>query len=79
MADGHNVLLVDGIDRAGGGLSAKSIRADLTFTASPGRGAAPARLSAADIASMLRRSEEITAFLRCDGVFGYICDDLNAK
>ena len=63
MTDGHNVLLVDGVDRAADGLSTKPIRADLTFKAANGPGRPP-RLSPDDIMSILRRSEEITAFLK---------------
>jgi hypothetical protein len=88
LPDGHNVLLVDGVDRTDGGLTARSLQADLAFTTVPGRGATRAFPSERDLAPILRRSPEIVAFLRCDaatnaggipGIAFGICNDLAAK
>jgi hypothetical protein len=87
LAQGENVVLIDGADRDGAP-SIRALRSDLTYAVKPGRGAAPAPPGNEDIVAMLRRSAEIVSFLRCDDasnaqlparVSGYFCTELKSK
>ena len=90
LADGQNVLLVDGADTQDRP-SVKAIRADLS---SPNTGLIE-ELATSTLAQIFRRSAEIVSFLQCDASANqalpipglpaeyaasiYVCEDLKAK
>jgi hypothetical protein len=85
LADGQNVVLVDGADDTTR-LSVRAIRTDLSSAGSPAGGSSLA-LAASDLAPIFRRSSELVSFFQCDTpanamparLTGYICEDLRAK
>ena len=87
LAQGENVLLIDGADRDGEPLI-RAIKSDLSYEVTAGRGSPPSRIGNDEIAAILGRSADIVAFLRCGDDAAdriatqaslFVCGDLKSK